>query len=660
MSRKEVKAVKGTKYLYRCSIGQYYFRRRVPKKYKHSFAQQSEVFVSLSETVKRIAISKLNEEVRKFNSRVRQSREELKNATSCIDEANIKERKSHGIRKIDEELADYFVKCWFIDQVKANYAKLAEFSRLDKLSEHALAEHFNAIGGDCGSYLTRNNNTSLCQRWSQCNELDLSIKILESIDHELDLESGIRNDEVSLEGSSIENNIDALYESTLAVDASEVAKTYGDVSLAKDGESAVRMADLLRRGRIEEYKRYIEQLRSDFASYDKDDFFAGLSRKTILVNPLKERVAPENCSVAELREFYVKRLENKGSVFSTQYKLAFFLLSEQLGDENLIRNFGLSEARQMVEIIKKLPKGFSQIDASISELLEAEEGEYGKIIAPNYKHQIFKTLKTILDYARRSDFMDRNPLEHPSLDHVFPKVESERKHFTVDQINTLFSSKLFQELKGEYPYTTDYWIPLLALFHGLRLGEICELELADISVEGDNYWLDIRLESSEAQNKHIKTEASKRKIPIHPSVLKLGFSDYVKKINKSDCGLLFPDIIADNDKRKSNVYSKRFARFKSKVFKDSPDLVFHSFRHTFRTNITERAKDEVGIRLIGGWSMPKEAAFGYFHDYSDDEKLKLISQVKYEGLDFNNLKQPLKKKLSISKEGYIKRSKRKF
>ena len=63
-----------------------------------------------------------------------------------------------------------------------------------------------------------------------------------------------------------------------------------------------------------------------------------------------------------------------------------------------------------------------------------------------------------------------------------------------------------------------YWGPLLALFHGLRLGEVAGLQIGDVGEEAGSPILHIR-----AGQRQLKTRSARRDIPMHPALIRLGF-----------------------------------------------------------------------------------------------------------------------------------------
>ena len=67
----------------------------------------------------------------------------------------------------------------------------------------------------------------------------------------------------------------------------------------------------------------------------------------------------------------------------------------------------------------------------------------------------------------------------------------------------------------------------------MRLEEIGQLRCEDIKTEGGIYYFDVNNEG----NSHLKNNSSIRQIPIHSTLIKLGFLDYVL----TQKGYVFPD-----------------------------------------------------------------------------------------------------------------------
>ena len=62
-------------------------------------------------------------------------------------------------------------------------------------------------------------------------------------------------------------------------------------------------------------------------------------------------------------------------------------------------------------------------------------------------------------------------------------------------------------------------MPLIGLYSGLRMGEICGLQLEDIKKIDEVWCFDV----NEEQDKRLKTVNSKRIVPVHPHLIMCRF-----------------------------------------------------------------------------------------------------------------------------------------
>jgi len=154
---------------------------------------------------------------------------------------------------------------------------------------------------------------------------------------------------------------------------------------------------------------------------------------------------------------------------------------------------------------------------------------------------------------------------------------------------------LSQELYVKQPHR--YWIPLVGLFQGMRLNEICQLFLDDIFLDPatgvqciritDNFGRNQKLD--EQNLKSVKNASSRRTIPIHPELIKLGFMDYIESRRKLKHKRLWENLQTpavdyyDNAGNYSHYVSKWYCTtFRKNHIKNEPELKpFHSLRHTF-------------------------------------------------------------------------------
>ena len=72
-------------------------------------------------------------------------------------------------------------------------------------------------------------------------------------------------------------------------------------------------------------------------------------------------------------------------------------------------------------------------------------------------------------------------------------------------------------------------------------------------------------------------------MPVHPVLLAAGFEGYVQGLRQGGERHLFPDLAPDRYGNRTAAFSKWMARFLDRLGLSDPALVFHSFRHGFKS-----------------------------------------------------------------------------
>jgi integrase len=222
----------------------------------------------------------------------------------------------------------------------------------------------------------------------------------------------------------------------------------------------------------------------------------------------------------------------------------------------------------------------------------------GKALAHATLEKTFGAITTLFRFADRNDYLGSNPFEKIALERPRRAKANQRQDWDRDELRKLFASPVFSEGKRFRAAGGEgaYWLPVLALYHGFRAGELCQLDKADL-VERDGIWcLRIRPSDEEdGERKSVKTRESIRSVPLHRRVIELGFLDYVKTLKGAK---MFPLISPDSRGRWSGDYSKWFGRYRRSIGLDQRWTDFHSFRHTWKTaargaELTEEYHDEI-------------------------------------------------------------------
>jgi integrase len=145
-------------------------------------------------------------------------------------------------------------------------------------------------------------------------------------------------------------------------------------------------------------------------------------------------------------------------------------------------------------------------------------------------------IRALLSIAEHEDWIESNPAKGILL----PALKGKKvRSFTPEECKLIFSAPVF--VSGERPIAgkgeAAFWIPLLMLFTGARREEICQLTTERIKKSGEISYLLIDPIDDEGR---LKTDESKRAIPIHNQLVKMGFLAFVQKQAKGGSGQLFP------------------------------------------------------------------------------------------------------------------------
>jgi integrase len=209
--------------------------------------------------------------------------------------------------------------------------------------------------------------------------------------------------------------------------------------------------------------------------------------------------------------------------------------------------------------------------------------------------------------------------------------------FTTDDIEKIFGRYLYanEDLKSPRKILDSYfWAPLLGLFTGMRLNEICQLKVEDIQHE-EGIWFINSDDLSEDQSS--KNESSKRRIPLHNELIRIGFLKFWNERKRSDgtAAMLFRDLKWD----KKNQWIKQTSRWfvGDSGTKGHLDLiglrirdkkVFHSFRHTVINRMRKLGVPATDIAAVVGHE-PGLTTEHYGGDYELSTLKKIVDRLNY-------------------------------
>ena len=188
-------------------------------------------------------------------------------------------------------------------------------------------------------------------------------------------------------------------------------------------------------------------------------------------------------------------------------------------------------------------------------------------------------------------------------------AQTERRPFTDAHMHKIFASPMFTGcageadfrrcLPGEEVYADDlYWVFLLAAATGARIEELGQLLVSDVRTEkGIHYlWLD-----NLGDDQELKTDSSRRRVPLHPKLIELGFLEWARRGRQPD-QRVFRDVKLNSNEKLTHNLSRRTNRYLDRIGIDERNYVFHSFRHKFKDECRDAGiSKEIHDQLTGHW-----------------------------------------------------------
>lgn len=228
--------------------------------------------------------------------------------------------------------------------------------------------------------------------------------------------------------------------------------------------------------------------------------------------------------------------------------------------------------------------------------------------------KILTHLFGFFEYLEINGLIAKNP-------HVKLRINSKTKGHSSKK-RVAYSTKDLRHLLSSPLYTHNLattlkhnperlFIPLLAMFQGARMNELCQLYKEDIKQVEGIWCIDINRD----RDKSIKNDESVRIIPIHQSILDAGFIEYVNTIKTPR---LWSNLTKTEKYENANddegSYSKAFSSWyrravNRKYITQDPKKVFHSFRHNVVSALIDKNIRGEHIAAIVGHSQDLDMTF---------------------------------------------------
>ncbi|MDP6656500.1 MAG: site-specific integrase [SAR324 cluster bacterium] len=372
-------------------------------------------------------------------------------------------------------------------------------------------------------------------------------------------------------------------------------------------------------GKQTDLNKFLEECDSKFrlgiSNMDKKNAFA---RNTHL-QPVIENYAPESIQpyqvevnekvetilISKLIEEYIDTVERQKDLREKtiiEYRNTLDLMVQIIGDSP-INQLSQKHGRLLSTSLEKLPprrKTDSRYkDKSVKQILKMD---IDNPMDTRTVNKLIQRCSTWLNWViRKGYYEDGNIFHGKSIPSNTRKDKPTRELFSNVQLKLIFGKNyLNSTLNSTSPCKfVFYWVGIFGLFHGLRLQEILQLHMKDIYPLNKVWVIDI---NEDTKDKKLKTRNSKRIIPLHQTLIDLGFLDYYNILEKKGKERLFHELSLGRD-----GYTKNPSRFfndylrKLDIKSATKKYDFHSLRHTCNNSLIQKDVIEEHRNDYLGW-----------------------------------------------------------
>lgn len=294
-----------------------------------------------------------------------------------------------------------------------------------------------------------------------------------------------------------------------------------------------------------------------------------------------------------------------------------------------VENITPKDCQYVNDYIYNLPKHW-QFRYKPKQLKELISKENDNKISTTSAKKYLRTFKEFMRFCKKRHYTTDSFGDDIELTAISNPVVVDG--FTPDELKTIFNPSNYPRKNNIY-YSYRFWIPLISLFTGMRLNEICQLYVdSDIQYEHRVWFFNI---TNERADQNLKNKPSKRKVPIHPKLIELGFIDFVKEVRKAKKDRLFYQLTYSKKTRYTHAMGAWFGRYLTKLNIIGRNKVFHSFRHTVKPYLRDAGIAQEYQNKIMGWSSSDIGERVYGGEIPVDVLNREICKLQYPFLEKN-------------------------
>lgn len=331
------------------------------------------------------------------------------------------------------------------------------------------------------------------------------------------------------------------------------------------------------------------------------------------------------------------------------------ILIEGLGDIELGK-INQEMGTTLKSQIKKLPKNSKKLpqyrDKDFHELVEMD---VDGIISPTTVNKHLTYFSSFMDWSKRHGYVNLNPFQGLKIKKSV-SVREDRDRITEKELKQIFFRHTYLDQTNiENKKHAYYWVPLISLFSGMRLNEVCSLSIDNVRQISGNHrekrWCFDILEEPNRPQKKLKNFASRRIVPIHDTLLELGLLEFIEllKTKKFPNNVwkekrLFEELPYGEGSYIRNVSRWWNSRFLPNLGLKTTKKTFHSLRHTVSDHLKQKGIEPHFINELLGHSQGNIDLDRYGNGYNPDILYnRCVKKIAYQtsharGIDFLTLK----------------------
>jgi integrase len=247
---------------------------------------------------------------------------------------------------------------------------------------------------------------------------------------------------------------------------------------------------------------------------------------------------------------------------------------------------------------------------------------------------IISVLHGFFNYASHSGYFTQNKIPTENQRTLTRRDKDKLEgyaFFDNEHLQSIFNPLNLNTVKKPH----EFWLPIIAIFTGLRINEIAQIYLHDfVEIDGCHA---LRICDDEP-DQSVKSPAARRVIPLHPSLINIGLMDYIEDVKKiPNAKRLFPYLPYRRDGYGA-LPSKAFARYLKKINAKNGKEVFHSLRKTMNNRLKELGINEETRAQIAGHAHDTVNATIYSQPHQFSYIKSVIYKLTFDGVDFSTLK----------------------